>query len=388
MWKNLARKLIDPRHRRVHITVIVTALVVHLTLHYAGYVPALRESLRGLPYFRLHSLHEAEFLLIIVYAGVVVGLRAGVVTVIITGITSVPFILTPYIFGYDPRQGEIRDLSIQVGFILAMGLLMILLYDRDQRRRQAESNTTTLREVDHLRNNFVSMAAHELRTPMTAVMGFSELLMKADVTSDQRTEWAGTINDASRRLNGLLDELMNVSRFAAGTLTLEAERTSVAMIARNAKLGIGHQPRHPLVLDLPGDLPDVSVDRDKLVQVFVNLLSNAVKYSPDGGEITVAARNAGDGFVRIEIADQGMGISPEDQEKLFTTFYRVDRPETEAIRGTGLGLSIVKSLIERMGGTASVRSEVGGGSTFTLMLPVWTPETADASRPAAERQAA
>ena len=117
-------------------------------------------------------------------------------------------------------------------------------------------------------------------------------------------------------------------------------------------------------------------------------MSNAVKYSPDGGEITVAARNAGDGFVRIEIADQGMGISPEDQEKLFTTFYRVDRPETEAIRGTGLGLSIVKSLIERMGGTASVRSEVGGGSTFTLTLPVWTPETADASGPAAERRAA
>ena len=388
MWKNLARKLIDPRYKRIHLATIAAALTLHLSLHYATYLPALREPLGGLPYFRLHILHEAEFLLIVAYAGVVLGLRAGVTAVIITGITSIPFILTPYIFGRDPRPGEIRDLAIQVGFILAMGLLMILLYDRDQRRRLAESDTSTLREVDHLRNNFISMAAHELRNPMTTLVGFSELLMKPKVTDDQRATWAATMLAESQRLNSLIDELMNTSRVAAGTLTMKAERTSVTSIARNAKLSIGYQPKHPLILDLPVDLPDVSVDQDKLMQVFVNLLSNAVKYSPDGGEIRVAGRKTGDGFVRIQVTDEGLGISPENQEKLFSTFYRVESPEMNGIKGTGLGLSIVKSLVEMMGGSVNVQSEVGAGSTFGLTLPVWSAEPAELGLPATDEQAA
>ncbi|MDA1035615.1 MAG: HAMP domain-containing sensor histidine kinase [Chloroflexi bacterium] len=388
MWTNLARKLIDPRYKRIHIAVIVGALFVHLSLHYATYVPALREPLRGLPYFRLHILHEAEFLLIVAYAGVVVGLRAGVIAIVTTGVTSIPFILTPFIFGRDPRPGEIRDLAIQVGFILAMGLLMILLYDRDQRRRLAESNSTTLREVDLLRNNFISMAAHELRNPMTSVIGFSELLMKPDVTADQRTTWAGTINNESQRLNSLIDELMSVSRAAAGTLTVKPERTPVVTVARNAKLSFGYQPKHPLVLDIPSDLPDVSVDSDKLIQVFVNLLSNAVKYSPDGGEIRFAARRTNDGLVRIDVTDQGLGISLENQERLFSTFYRVDSPEMQGIKGTCLGLSIVKALVEKMGGTVSVQSQVGLGSTFGLTVPVWTPEPAELSQASDAAQAA
>jgi signal transduction histidine kinase len=370
MWHKLAHVLIDPRYKRLHLVIIAVALVTHLGLHYATYIPALREPLGGLPYFRLHVLHEAEFLLIVAYAGIVLGLRAGMAAVVLTGLTSIPFILTPYIFGRDPRPGEIRDLSIQVGFILVMGMLMILLYDRDQRRREAENNRDALREIDQVRNNFMSMAAHELRTPMTTVMGFSELLTGPHVPDNHRIEWAATINEESRRLNNLIEELLSMSRVTAGKMKVDLQPQSIAAIAGSALGSVGNSSAHSVVIDVPEGLPMVVADRDKLMQVLVNLLSNAIKYSPAGGEVRLKAREGDDGFVLIDVIDQGMGISQADQEKLFTSFYRVERPETQGIQGTGLGLSIVRSLIELMGGRVHLASEVGVGSTFCVALPM------------------
>lgn len=371
MGEALARLLIDPRYRRAHLLVIVVALVVHLSLHYATYVPALREPLAGLPYFRLHVLHEAEFLLIVAYAGIVLGLFAGMIAIATTAITSTPFILTPYIFGRDPRPGEIRDLAIQVGFILLMGFLMVLLYDRDQRRKSAESNNTALREMDQLRNNFMSMAAHELRTPMTTVMGFSDLLVSRDVTADQRVQWASTIGGETRRLNDLIEELLSMSRLAAGKLEVEVGPVALDEVASVALGSVGSPNGHVMAVDIASDLPRIAADRDKLIQILVNLLSNAIKYSPDGGEVRLVGRVLNDGRICIDMTDQGRGISPEDQAKLFTSFHRVDRPETENIQGTGLGLSIVKSLTELMGGTVAVESGLDVGSTFSVTLPVW-----------------
>jgi len=369
MSKRLAHFLLDPRYKRTHLAIIVLALMVHLGLHYATYLPALRGPLGGLPYFRLHVLHEAEFLLIVAYAGIVLGLRAGVAAVVITGLTSIPFILTPYIFGRDPRPGEIRDLTIQVAFILIMGILMILLYDRDQRRREAESNRDALREVDQVRNNFMSMAAHELRTPMTTVMGFSELLEGDNVPDATRIEWASMINAESRRLSNLIEELLNVSQVTSGKMNIDLQPQSVAEIANAALGSVGHSSTHAVTIEIPRDLPFVVADRDKLLQVLVNLLSNAIKYSPAGGTVRLTARENDDGFVLMDVIDQGMGISQEDQEKLFTSFYRIKRPETQNIQGTGLGLSIVRSLIELMGGHVHLTSELGRGSTFSVTLP-------------------
>ena len=111
-------------------------------------------------------------------------------------------------------------------------------------------------------------------------------------------------------------------------------------------------------------------DRDKLVQVLVNLLSNAIKYSPKGGEVAVAARHELErGRVVVSVKDQGIGIAPEDQERLFTTFTRIRRPETEGVRGTGLGLYIVKGLVELMHGEIWLESELNKGSTFYIALP-------------------
>jgi signal transduction histidine kinase len=369
--QELALVLIDPRYRRAHLIVIVVALALHLSLHYATYFPALRAPLGGLPYFRLHSLHEAEFLLIVAYAGVVLGLRAGITAVVLTGLTSIPFILTPYIFGRDPRPGELRDLTIQVVFILAMGLLITLLYDRDQRRRAAEGRNDTLSEVDRVRNNFMSMAAHELRAPLTSVLGYSELLLDDDIPREQARAWLASINNESIRLNGLIDELMNVARVESGNLELAIEPTDIRDAIDGAVLSAGGTSQaHMILVDVDAELPPIAADADKLRQILINLISNAIKYSPHGGDIAIRAFHS-PGAVRVEIQDEGLGMIPEDQAKLFTRFHRIKTAQTEGIPGTGLGLTIVKSLVEMMQGTIDLTSAEGEGSTFGFTIPLW-----------------
>lgn len=154
-FRSLANFLTDPRYRVPHAAVITAALLIHLSFHYAVYIPALRTPLGGLPYVKLHVLHEAEFVLIIVYAALVFRLKGGIAAVAISGISSIPFLLTPYIFGRDPREGEIRDLIIQVVFILLMGVLITLLYESVARLREgrialASQLEATNRQLDGL----------------------------------------------------------------------------------------------------------------------------------------------------------------------------------------------------------------------------------------------
>ncbi|MEX2431569.1 MAG: HAMP domain-containing sensor histidine kinase [Dehalococcoidia bacterium] len=364
-------KIVDPRYRRLHIVIISVALVAHLATHYATFFPFLQGPLADLPYFRLHGLHEAEFLLIIAYAGLVLGLWGGIIAVAVTGITSVPFILMPYIIGYTAAPGEVRDNATQVGFILLVGLFIALLYDRDKRRREAEALTGTLREVDRLRKNFISMASHEIRTPLTAVAGFSELLLSREASPEKHRKWAAAIHSEAARIAALIEDLLSVSRIEAGALDLRVQPLRLHDLVPAAVLAAaGPNHGHAVDVRIPGALPPAAADRERLMQVLVNLISNAMKYSPHGSRIEVSAASEA-GVLRVAIADQGIGISPEDQAKLFTSFYRVAHQDTAGIQGTGLGLYIVKSLVELMGGAVNVRSSLGEGSVFSFTLPVW-----------------
>lgn len=133
---SIGRFLNDPKNRPVHAVIIISALFLHLALHYATYVPSLRPPLDGLPYFRLHVLHEAEFMLIVFYTVVVFRWRGGLVAILVTAVSSIPFLMTPYIFDRPPRPGEVRDLATQVGFILVMALLIVWLYEAAGRQRE------------------------------------------------------------------------------------------------------------------------------------------------------------------------------------------------------------------------------------------------------------
>lgn len=362
-----AALLTEPKYRRWHAFVIAVALLGHLSLHYATYLPALRPVLGDLPYFRLHILHEAEFLLIVAYAGVTFRWKGAALALLATAVTSIPFILTPYVFGRQPGTDEIRDASIQVGFILLMGVLIVALQLTDAKRRELATEAVALKEADELKSRFVSIASHELKTPLTAIHGYSELLTHAKASGPERAEYARFIQSQSLRLAAMLDDLLNVSNIQAGKIPIRAERVDLQQSVQEALRLVSPGPTHPVAVDIAEPARYVSGDSARLLQVLTNLLSNAVKYSPGGGIITVLGRVEG-GLVSLSVADRGLGIARAHQEQLFGTFSRIRTAETERIPGSGLGLYIVKTLVERMGGRVTLESEPGRGSTFTVTL--------------------
>lgn len=231
---------------------------------------------------------------------------------------------------------------------------------------------TREREVDRMKSEFVSIASHELRTPMTAVFGFSELLLsKAKELEDRHRSWVQMIHDESKRLSDMIEEMLSASRIEGGGISLSVEPIDIKKltVAVLEQLGPG-SPRHTLSLEAEESLPSILCDKEKLQQVLHNLVGNAVKYSPNGGPVVVAARSDVDsGCVVISVADCGLGVPEEEIPRLFTKFHRVHRKETADIRGTGLGLYIVKSMVEMMGGRIQVESKVGKGSVFRVYLP-------------------
>lgn len=227
-----------------------------------------------------------------------------------------------------------------------------------------------IRDVS-MRDTFVSVASHELRTPMTSILGYADLLLRRDPPDATRQRWLKNIIDNSQRVSHIVDDLLNVSRIQSGKATIRLESARLPDILEETLYLIRESTdKHEFAVDIEPALPDVLADRDKLSQVIVNLLSNAVKYSPNGGLITLSAhhdkvRNR----IVVSVTDEGIGISPEDKASLFTTFHRIQRPETQGIRGSGLGLYIAKEWVEKMGGEIRLESELNKGSTFFIALP-------------------
>ncbi len=233
-------------------------------------------------------------------------------------------------------------------------------------------DVTRERELAERRNAFISIASHELRTPMTAIMGFSELLLNdRNLPESSQVDWLKRINQNSQILSAIVDDMLDVSRIQSGRLALTLEHVDAGELIDEILVGIkGQTDEHEFVVDVPSDAPQVVADREKLSQIIMNLLTNATKYSPAGGQITVAVRPESEGErVVFSVSDEGIGIAPEDLEQLFTSFHRISRKETESIRGTGLGLSIVRGLANLMRGEAWVESELDKGSSFFFSVP-------------------
>jgi signal transduction histidine kinase len=169
----------------------------------------------------------------------------------------------------------------------------------------------------------------------------------------------------------MVDDLLNVSRIQSGRVTIKLERARLSdVLEETLSLTKESTNKHEFVVDIECNLPDVFVDRDKLSHVVGNILSNAVKYSPNGGRITLSARNDHEQHqIIVSVADEGIGIGPADKDLLFTTFHRIQRPETRGIRGSGLGLYIAKEWMEAMGGKIWLESELNKGSTFFIAIP-------------------
>ncbi len=234
---------------------------------------------------------------------------------------------------------------------------------------------TQERELEERRNAFISIASHELRTPMSSIVGFSEILLRRDVPEKVRRDWLQLIHEDGMRLSGIVDDLLNISRLQSGKFTISVAPLPLRPLLEEMIAHVGPiTAHHEVALDIPPHVPEVWADHDKVIQVLTNLLTNAVKYSPAGGLITVRAREeSATRRVVVSVADQGIGIAMEDQVHLFQSFQRVSRPETEGVRGAGLGLYIVKSFVELMGGEVWLESALNQGSTFSFSLPTRSP---------------
>jgi signal transduction histidine kinase len=236
---------------------------------------------------------------------------------------------------------------------------------------------TRERELDQLKDEFISTAAHELRTPLTTVMGYVELLQHKDeyaFSPEEQREFLELIYQKSEILAKIMDDLLDLSRLRAGHLIVlkKSPEDLVGLIGEAVASYREVTKKHVFVLDLPDSPLRFSLDAGKIGQVLENLLSNAVKFSPAGGSITVRARCT-DGEVQVIVADQGIGMGPEQIERIFEKFYRVDASMT-AISGFGLGMHIVRSIVEAHGGRIWVESEPGRGTRVHFTLPLMEEE--------------
>ena len=237
---------------------------------------------------------------------------------------------------------------------------------------ELEQEASQRDQLDRLKDEFVLTASHELRSPLTSVQGFAELLMlERDSLTPKQVETVAVILDNCRHLVRLLNDLLDLARSDAGRLAVTPAPTEVAPLVEDAVRTMRAQTEssnQTLSTQIEPGLPLIEVEADRIRQVLVNLLTNAHEYSPEGASIEVTARVVG-ADVEIAVTDNGPGI-PEDQlEHIFERFVRGDAGLTQRVGGTGLGLAISKSLVELHGGTLAVESTVGVGSTFSFRLP-------------------
>ena len=230
---------------------------------------------------------------------------------------------------------------------------------------------TERKALDKLKDELVSTVSHELRTPLASIRGFVELMLMREYPPEERREFLGILDQEIRRLGKLIDDFLDLQRLEASSgAKYEMTVLDLREILEHAATVIGAtSAAHALEIDLPAEPLPLSADRDRLEQAVLNLLSNAVKYSPDGGTVHLQAERAGS-RVLVHVRDEGIGMSPETLEQLFTKFFRADNTATRGIGGTGLGLALVREIAEAHGGEVQARSELGTGSEFTLSLPL------------------
>jgi len=238
--------------------------------------------------------------------------------------------------------------------------------------RSVVTDITEHKKLDQLKDDFIGLVSHELRSPMTVITGaINTVLTEAERLSPEETRQL--LRDAALEaelLSNLLGNLLELSRVQASRLVLHAEATNVSKIIQDAVDKIKRQsPVHQFVVDTPKKIPPLYADPLRLERILYNLLENAVKYSPQGGEIRVSVRRKKEHLI-FGVSDQGIGISPADQAKLFAPFQRLEEFRPDGVRGVGLGLLVCRRLVEAHGGRIWVESELGQGSTFFFTMPL------------------
>jgi signal transduction histidine kinase len=245
--------------------------------------------------------------------------------------------------------------------------------DLDRKVDELAQANLALYESNRLKSDFLATMSHELRTPLTSVLGFSDVLANSPGLNDKQKRWIGNIRSGGDQLMSLINDILDLAKIEAGKMQLVPAVFEAADVCEGLLIMF-----RPLAekknIDLRGqytaEIPSVRQDRGKVQQILQNLLSNAIKFTPEGGWVTLRA-DAEPSFLVLTVQDTGVGIAPEEQELVFEKFRQAGRNlMTREHGGTGLGLSIVRELVRLLGGSISLQSELGRGSTFTVRLPL------------------
>ncbi len=266
-------------------------------------------------------------------------------------------------FSLDKRDLRVSCSPIHEKEDCVTGLVMIF----EDRTKQAE--------IDRMKADLISIVSHELRSPLTSIKGYIDLMISGDLgeISDEMAGYLKIISTNANRLAALIDDLLDLDRIESGKLNMTFGKVDVRYLCDYVYLTMKPQAEQKninFVMDVKPGLA-VSGDVDRLQQALTNLVSNAIKYTPESGEVRITTTVLNNHRVHISVKDNGIGISAEDQKKLFQRFFRVKTKATRNIGGTGLGLSISKSIVEAQEGAVYVESKEGEGSTFTIDLPIY-----------------
>ena len=287
---------------------------------------------------------------------------------------------------YAPSQQHYVIYAL-IGMIVLCGATATIFWTT-----RLEGQARRLDELDHLKSEFVSRVSHELRTPLTTIKALTRLLLRGDVSEVKQREYLETISIECDRQIDLILNLLDLSRIEGGVFRLAPERVDVVEVITSclkAELAAAERRKHKLKMKPIANIPPVCADPKTLRRVVSNLIENSIKYTPDGGLIELSA-DVENATVAIRVTDNGRGIPKKDLPILFDKFYRgspaphsptaaaaaTDEEflEDADVSGVGLGLYLARDVMGRMGGTISVETEVGEGSTFTLHLPIWNAE--------------
>jgi two-component system NtrC family sensor kinase len=231
---------------------------------------------------------------------------------------------------------------------------------------------THLKKLDRIKSEFVTTVSHDLRSPLTAILGYVELIGRAGPVNDQQAEFIRRVQYSVQSITTLITDLLDLGRIEAGFDT-QKEPTHLALVVRYAVDGLRQQAEakhQTLTISVPDNLPTIFANPPRMRQMLANLIDNAIKYTPEGGAITVTAR-ADDELILLTVTDTGLGIPPADQPYIFDKFYRASNTRQE-FTGTGLGLSIVRSIVDNHDGRVWLNSQPDAGTTFTVVLPQYT----------------
>ena len=250
-----------------------------------------------------------------------------------------------------------------------------------ERTSELEKAYEDLRELDRMKDVFLSTISHEFRTPLTSIRSYSEVLINYEEERETQKDFLGIIKSESERLSRLIDNILDLSQIEAGGMVWNDAPTSIGEVIERAACAesqLLHERSLQLSLGIAPNLPVVKVDFDRIQQVITNLLGNAIKFSPRGGEISIWAERISGGtgggpgeWIRVSVTDQGKGIGDEDREIIFERFRQASSDTlTDKPKGTGLGLPICREIISHYGGELWVESRGGEGSTFSFTVPV------------------